>query len=195
MDPGSWLLVPGSKFKPMLNNISDTHPSQVFKFCPKCGHKGFYFDGKKTFNCKSCQFRYYINANGAVAVILVLPDERIILTRRKFEPRIGYLDLPGGFVDLDESAENAAIREIKEELGKEIKNMKYMVSFPNQYIYRGITYFTLDLAYICHIDDISGIKPADDVAEAICIKPDNIDFTLISFPSIVNILKRYIEIS
>ena len=171
------------------------HPSEVFKFCPKCGNNGFFFDGEKAFNCESCQFRYYINASGAVAVILVLPDNRIVLTRRKFEPRKGYLDLPGGFVDLNESAEEAIIREIKEELGLEINTMKYLVSFPNQYLYKGITYFTVDLAYICPIDDFSELKPADDVSEAICILPSEIDYSSISFPSVVSILKRYIAIS
>jgi len=177
----------------MQNSNSSTHPAKVFKYCPNCGHQDFYFDGEKAFTCPGCRFKYYINACGAVAAICVLPDNRIILTRRKFEPKEGYFDLPGGFVDLNESAEDAVKREIKEELGLEIDTMQYLVSFPNQYIFKGITYFTLDLAYICPIDNISGIKAADDVAEAKCILPANIDYSTISFPSIVNILKKYMD--
>jgi ADP-ribose pyrophosphatase YjhB (NUDIX family) len=171
------------------------HPSEVFKFCPKCGHKGFLFDGVKAFNCELCQFKYYINASGAVAAVLVLPDKKIILTRRKFEPRKGYLDLPGGFIDINESAEKAIIRELKEELGLEIKTMEYLVSFPNQYLYKGITYFTIDMAYICPIDNFSELKPADDVSEAICVLPSEIDYSSVSFPSVISILKKYIETS
>src|SRR5208337_1820480 len=94
----------------------NTHPSQIFQYCPRCGKKGFAFDGEKAFNCPVCQFRYYINACSAVAAILVQPDGSIILTRRKFEPRQGFLDLPGGFVDPNERAEDAVRREILEEL-------------------------------------------------------------------------------
>ncbi len=175
----------------MQNNLSATHPANVFKYCPKCGNRGFYFNGEKVFECKLCDFRYYINASGAVAAIIVLPDKRIILSRRKFDPRKGYLDLPGGFIDLGESAEEAVIREIKEELGLEIKSIEYLVSFPNEYVYKGITYFTIDLAYVCPVTDISGLTPSDDVSDAILIHPGEIDYSAISFPSVVNILKEY----
>src|SRR5208337_2974402 len=125
-----------------------THPSNVFVFCPRCGSKGFSFDGIKAFNCPVCHFRYYINACSAVAVILVQADGSIILTRRKFEPRMGFLDLPGGFVDPGERAEDAVKRELKEELGIDIEAMRFLGSFPNRYEYREITYFTLDMAFV-----------------------------------------------
>ncbi len=173
--------------------INSTHPSQVFKYCPRCGHQGFAFDGIKAFNCSVCHFRFYINACGAVAVILELPDGKIILTRRKYEPKMGFFDLPGGFVDANERVEDTVRREVMEELGISIQSLRYLTSFPNQYIYKGITYFTLDLAFVCPTNDLSGMKPSDDVAEALSIYPSEIDYSTISFPSIVNILTEYIE--
>jgi ADP-ribose pyrophosphatase YjhB (NUDIX family) len=174
-----------------MHSETDTHPSFIFSFCPKCGHHGFVFDGVKAFTCEKCGFRYYINAATAVAAVLQLPDQRIILTKRKFEPRIGTFDLPGGFVDINERVEDAVKREIREELGIEVKNPAFLASFPNEYVYRGISYFTCDLAFVCPVDDISNLKAADDVAEAIVIHPNDIDFNTISFPSIVHILKTY----
>lgn len=172
---------------------SSTHPSRIFKFCPQCGHHNFLFDGKKKFVCASCNFNYYINASAAVAVIIELPDNNIILTRRKHDPRAGTFDLPGGFVDTNERVENAVKREIKEELNLEIDEMHFLGSFPNEYNFKGISYFTCDLAFICCLEDASMLIAADDVSEAIIIDIADIDYNNISFPSIVNILKAYVE--
>ncbi|HEY4787495.1 MAG TPA: NUDIX domain-containing protein [Bacteroidales bacterium] len=172
---------------------SDTHPSGIFSFCPKCGHQGFEFDTIKKFVCKACGFTFYINAAAAVAVILETREGKIVLTKRKFEPRAGFYDLPGGFVDTMERVEDAVKREVFEELGIEVNQMRFLASFPNEYTFKGISYYTCDMAFICPIDDLSSLNPADDVAEAMVIRPREIDFNIISFPSIVNILRTYME--
>jgi ADP-ribose pyrophosphatase YjhB (NUDIX family) len=173
--------------------LSETHPSRIFSFCPHCGNKGFTFDSIKLFTCPACGFRYYINATTAVAAILLAPDGQIVLTRRKNEPRAGTFDLPGGFVDTMERAEDAVKREVQEELGITVDTMQFLTSYANEYVYKGISYFTCDLAFVCPVADLSMMKPYDDVAEAILIHPKNIDFNTISFMSIVNILKVYIK--
>ena len=107
-----------------MPQITPTHPANIFKHCPKCGKEGFAFDGVKAFDCQHCHFRFYINASTAVAVILEFPSGEIVLSKRKNEPKAGYYDLPGGFVDLGESAEDAAIRELQEELGIHVNNLR-----------------------------------------------------------------------
>jgi ADP-ribose pyrophosphatase YjhB (NUDIX family) len=176
-----------------MEQISVTHPSKIFSYCPRCGQKGFLFDGVKAHNCSSCNFKLYINAATAIAAILVAPDGTIVLTRRKNEPRAGTFDLPGGFVDKMERAEEAVRREIYEELGVVVSSMQYLTSYANEYVYRGISYFTCDLAFVCPVSDLSALHPSDDVSEAIVVKPHEIDFNTISFPSIVSILNTYIS--
>jgi ADP-ribose pyrophosphatase YjhB (NUDIX family) len=176
-----------------MADTTGTHPSVKFKYCPACASAGFTFNGEKLFTCSSCGFTFYVNPAAAVAAIIESPDGRIVLTRRKHEPRSGSLDLPGGFVDINESAEEAIRREVFEELGINIKSLRLLASFPNEYIFNGLKYFTCDLGFICTTDELEKIKPADDVSEAILIDPDDISFAEIGFPSIVNLLKSYIK--
>ena len=112
-----------------MNIKSGTHPSNVMKFCPVCGNKSFSFNGEKLFICGSCNFNYYINPAPAVAAVIESPDGRIVLVRRKIEPRAGFLDVPGGFVDIMESAEDAVRREIKEEIRVNVGPLRFMATW------------------------------------------------------------------
>jgi NAD+ diphosphatase len=176
-----------------MQTYSNTHPANILSYCPRCGQKDFKFNGIKKFTCPACNFTFFINASTAVTVILQAPDGKIILTKRRFDPNSGFYDLPGGFVDIGESAEEAAKREIFEELGIKIDDLKYLISFPNEYAFEGISYFTCDLAFTSPVENLSGLKPADDVSDVLAVHPEEIDFDAIAFPSILNILKFYIN--
>jgi NAD+ diphosphatase len=89
---------------------------------------------------------------------------------------------------LQKSAENR-----KEELGVNIDKLEFLATFPNEYPFKGISYYTTDIAFIAKLDDVSKIKAADDVAEAVFEFPKKIDTNTISFDSVRNILKVYIE--
>lgn len=68
---------------------------------------------------------------------------------RKFEPFKGTYDLLGGFVDPNESAEEAAIRELKEETGLDIKIKSFFGSYPDIYGPNGK--FTLGVCFIVNV--------------------------------------------
>ena len=82
----------------------------------------------------------------AAGVILDSLGEIVLLERAK-EPRKGKLGLPGGFVDPDEKAEDAALRECREEIGWEPPALSFIGSFPNRYEYGGVSYSTCDLFF------------------------------------------------
>ena len=70
--------------------------------------------------CPACGFVFYLNpVVGAGA--LVETEGRVVLVRRGVEPKIGYWSLPSGYVEADELAEDAAVREMEEETGLEIE--------------------------------------------------------------------------
>ena len=106
-----------------------SHPLHQFTYCPKCGARTFVERNEKAKQCTTCGFVYYFNPSSAVACFIRNSKGELLLVRRAKEPAKGTLDLPGGFVDIYESAEDAAHREVKEETGLDVTNITY---FGNQ---------------------------------------------------------------
>lgn len=170
-----------------------TRPGNILKFCPKCGSNHFIYDNHRSFLCQGCGFNLYVNSSAAVAAIIENPSGEILLAVRAFDPAKGKLDLPGGFVDPMESAEEAVVREIKEELNLDIVEMRYLISFPNEYIFKGFSVYTTDLAFVCNVADFDAITFNDDISGYRFLAPKEIDFNEISSDSIRDILKYYIS--
>lgn len=168
-----------------------TRPENILKYCPKCGNHPFTFEGVKSFKCSACGFHLFINAAAAVAAIITNPKGEILLTVRAFEPNKGSLDLPGGFIDAMETAENAVIREIKEELNLDVTQTTYLASFPNEYVFAGYSVYTCDLGFVCQVADLSPLSVADDVADYIFVHPSQIDYSRICSNSIVQLIQAY----
>jgi NAD+ diphosphatase len=169
-----------------------THPKNVIKYCPRCGCNRFNTtDGGRSFNCEECNFVFYINNSAAVACLIFDKEGRILLARRAVEPSLGKLDLPGGFIEPMESAEEAVVREIKEELNVSVLKMEYLTSFPNEYVFSGYSVFTLDLAFICEINSFAQIIPNDDVADIEFISPEDIKMEDLCSDSMRNIINYY----
>jgi ADP-ribose pyrophosphatase YjhB (NUDIX family) len=176
-----------------LSTMDNHFPSNVWQYCPWCGAKSFRAGSAHYMQCDTCRKKFYINASGAVACIIENLQGEILLTNRAFEPAKGKLDLPGGFVNPDETAENAVRREVKEELNLDIVSMQYIGSSHNRYLYGEIIYFTLDLGFKCTVTDFTDMRVADDVSGHEFIPRHCIDLQKICFPSIRNILKMYLQ--
>ena len=82
-----------------------THVLDKFKFCPVCGSQHFEINNFKSKKCKDCGFTYYLNPSSATVAFILNEKEELLVVRRKNEPAKGTLDLPGGFVDMDETGE------------------------------------------------------------------------------------------
>jgi NADH pyrophosphatase NudC (nudix superfamily) len=166
----------------------------VFLYCPKCSSKSFKStDNSRSFWCEDCHFNYYINNSAAVACLIFNDSGELLLTRRAFDPNKGMLDLPGGFVEPEESAEEAIFREIREELNLEITRMDYLVSFPNLYPFSGMVVPTVDLAFCCEVEDLSQLNPDDDVASVEFIHPSKIPMDDLCANSMRQIIHYYIN--
>lgn len=56
-------------------------------------------------------------------------DLEVLLIQRKHDPFAGMWALPGGFVDMDETVEQAVVRELEEETGLRLDNLKQLFTF------------------------------------------------------------------
>lgn len=96
--------------------------SGTIKYCPHCGNRieEREISGRLRPHCAACQTTFFADPKLAVAV-LVEQDGQIILQRRTIEPGKGRWTFPSGYVDRGERLEDAAIREVWEETGLEVR--------------------------------------------------------------------------
>lgn len=166
-------------------------PQEIFQFCPKCGAPRKAGVLAQPFACETCGFHYYFNPCLAVAAILLGPDDRALFIRRAHEPAKGKLAVPGGFVDIGETAETAMRREIKEEVNLEVGPLEFLVSATNQYDFRGVVYPVLDIAFICRALSLENIAALDGVESYCWLSPAEVALEEIAFPSIRAALAAY----
>ena len=154
------------------------HPLHLFSFCPRCGSSRFVEHNGKAKQCLDCRFTYYFNPSAATVALIQrnLPSDGVewLCVRRAKEPARGTLDLPGGFSDCFETSEQGVCREVKEETNLDVTRTEFLFSLPNLYVYSGFTVHTIDMFYRCHVDDTSPARPADDVAEILWTRPQDI---------------------
>jgi mutator protein MutT len=168
--------------------------STLFKFCPVCGSGQFDQHNIKSKMCNSCGFIYYINPSAATAAFIRNDDGDLLVCRRAHEPAKGTLDLPGGFIDYNETAEQGVAREIEEEIGVKAIAVKYLFSLPNDYVYSGMDIPTMDLFFECKLEDYSRIIAADDVEECFFLPVREINPALFGLNSIKKAVGMFIDL-
>lgn len=145
------------------------HPLEQFKYCPRCGSGNFEVHNGKSKKCIHCGFVYYFNSCSATVAFIRNEQGELLVCRRAKEPAKGTLDLPGGFIDMHETAEEGVVREVWEETGLEVIETRYIFSFPNIYMYSGFEVHTLDMFFECKVKTTEPLKALDDVAETFFI--------------------------
>ena len=118
----------------------------------------------------------------------------MLYIRRLKNPGAGLLGVPGGFVDLEETIEQAVARETLEETGIQIEVVELIANIPNSYVYKGVEQYPLDFYYSGKIVDISGMRPqVGETAEILFIPLDKIDIDSFAMESTRKLLRCLLE--
>ena len=160
-------------------------PPELFRFCPRCGAA---VTPSSPLTCGACGLRYYFNPTVAAAAYLFDDAGRALLIRRAKDPAAGKLAVPGGFIDIGETAEEGLRREVCEEVGLEAGPLRYLGSWTNQYHYAGVTYPVVDLIFAATALRPESALPLDAVAGLEWRAPADIDAAELAFPSLKSAL-------
>lgn len=142
------------------------------RFCGKCGSPTSESKNERAINCKSCLSSLYPNISPAI-IVAIICDEKILLARG-VHFREDFYSLVAGYVEIGESIEDAVVREVKEEVGIDVHNLRYYKSQP--WPYSG----SMMIGFIAEADEKQTIKLEEaEIAEAAWYSRDNLP----DFPS------------
>lgn len=159
------------------------------RFCAACGAvlKAARIEGHTRRRCPCCGWTFYGNPVFAV-VAAVTRGDRILLTRRARPPHANTWDLPGGFLEPDETPEQGLHRELREELGMRIRRARLLTFVTDRYGPGGFPILTA----IYQVTPAPGaIAAADDVSEARWFPRAGLPFKEIAFPSMRRALRAW----
>ena len=135
--------------------------------CPRCGRplRRRKRPTRVEIACPRCRFLMFDYPRPCAGMVVTKGDA-VLLLRRGHEPRLGYLDLPGGFMEAGESIERAARRELREETGLVLGKVEFLGLWWDDYFLRGFGRFpTMNFYFIGRWR--AGVpRAADDAASA-----------------------------
>ena len=98
--------------------------------------------------------------------IVMTRDNQVLLIQRKNEPCRGQWAFPGGFMNIDETAEAAAVRELQEETGITLSETDIFQVGAYTAVDRDPRERVITIAYLAEIDAPVAVKGSDDAARA-----------------------------
>lgn len=165
--------------------------AETYKYCPQCGgelEERLLKPGEPPrLVCQDCGFVFYIDPKLAVIGLVPL-NGGLVLVRRSIDPGYGLWVVPGGFVDVGETLEQAVVRETLEETRLQVEVVRLL----NIYSYERSR--TVVAAYIMR--HLAGeVQAGDETLEARVFGPAEIPWTEIPFRSTKDALREYLNLA
>ncbi|MBP9738304.1 NUDIX domain-containing protein [Candidatus Saccharibacteria bacterium] len=133
-----------------------------------------------SWKCPSCQYTQYENPKPATEVVL-MQDGKILASERGAEPHKGRFDMPGGFIECNETIEEGLLRELDEELGissEDITGLRYLRSYSCLYPFGKEVYYLVVMVYVATLGAGVKVEAKDDVASLRWVSEAEIDSVL-----------------
>ena len=100
------------------------------RFCGVCGNQTYIARGGQMRRCSSCKSNHFPRTDPVIIVVVGRGDECLLGQSRGRLSRLGWYSALAGFVDQAESIEEAVRREVREESGVEVGEVRYHSSQP-----------------------------------------------------------------
>jgi NAD+ diphosphatase len=166
-------------------------PEDKLKYCSICGNK-LDLRGPRLLVCTKCGYHHYVNPSPCNAVIIENDNGEILLVERGADPKKGFWDLPGGFIEPGESFDESVRREVREELNVEIEIGKFIGVYHDSYIYQDIEVPTLGLTVTAKITS-GEPRATDDIASYKFFPKEEVLKQEIAFKSVEQGLRDYLN--
>jgi ADP-ribose pyrophosphatase YjhB (NUDIX family) len=152
--------------------------AESLNYCTRCGTELQFGqiegEDRERLACPACGFVAYVNPRLVVTAIPVTDSGEIVLLRRGTEPGLGSWAQPGGFLEVDETVTEAAIRETFEETGLLVE--------PGEIIglYARLEAAVIVLAFEARI--VGGAaRPSAEASEIVAFRPEALPWAGIAF--------------
>lgn len=161
-----------------------------YRFCPRCagalaprilrtGHP-------PRLICQACGFVFFLDPKVATGAVFSL-DGGVLLVQRAIEPGYGTWVFPGGYVDRGETLEAAAIREVKEECGLDVRLTRLLGAYSSP---------GNPVILVAYVGEVTGGSPAVD-EEGLAVRafaPADIPWDRLAFPSTTLAIRDYLTL-
>jgi ADP-ribose pyrophosphatase YjhB (NUDIX family) len=160
------------------------------RFCSRCGSALVFGaipgEDRERLACGTCGHIVYVNPRLVVTTFPITDAGEIVLIRRGIEPGKGAWAQPGGFLEIDETVHEAAIRETREETG--------LIVEPGEIIglYTRLEASVVTLAFEARI--VGGTAaPTPEASEVVAFAPERFPWSGIAFKTTTIALRDWFE--
>ena len=159
-------------------------------FCSRCGAELTFGplagEDRDRLACASCGFIAYVNPRVVVSTLPITPDDEVVLIRRGIEPGYGAWAQPGGFLEIDESAPEGAVRETLEETGLRVEPKDLIGIYTRQ---------QAAIVVVCWEAPVVGGEPrtSAETLEVRSFKPSEIPWSGIAFQTTAWALRDWLR--
>jgi ADP-ribose pyrophosphatase YjhB (NUDIX family) len=166
-------------------------PESGYQFCPRCGgslaSRVLKAGEPARLVCQACGFVFFLDPKVATGAVFSL-DGGILLVQRGIEPSYGKWVFPGGYVDRGEALEVAAIREVKEESGLDVRLTRLLGAYSSP------GYPVILIAYAGEVTGGS-IRVDEEGLDARVFAPAEIPWGDLAFPSTSQVLRDFLALA
>jgi ADP-ribose pyrophosphatase YjhB (NUDIX family) len=161
------------------------------KFCSECAHPVALaipeVDNRPRYVCPHCHTIHYQNPKLVIGSIPVWEHEgklQVLLCKRAIEPRYGYWTLPAGFMENEETTEQAAVRETEEEAGADVELGNLFTLLNVAHVHQ------VHLFYLARLRNLD-FAPGEESLEVELFTQDQIPWDELAFPTVRTTLELF----